>query len=578
MHWRSHQQDLISLLDRHPGNPVPRVIGAHIACGGGKSALALIYAHYLKERLRLVDRVCIITPNEALREQMVEDSMPKDKKGQLKFIMRLLPHSLTLYDVANAGLNPSKDGSGYVTTYQSVACDKGELHRKEFDRRRYALILDEPHHLAIGGEYHKAMRPLIERAPYLLAMTGTLDRSDRKRIAVFPYGDDELVDTSPRSDFHWITYTIEQGMEEGAIIPTEVCHGDGRARWIKGGEEYEVETLRDDRDALYAALQTEYANQLLDLGSSGWLRWAKQRPRSKCLVVSSDVKQARRALSHLKGSGIQRVGIATYKEEAEAKTAIRQFKKVGDPDRLDVLVTVAKAYEGLDVPSITHLICLTHIRSRPWIEQMIARSWRHDSGESGTQRAFIFAPDDADMVRVLGDIRSCQQMAARDVDEDEPSPGDGSDQGTMTEGRPVLVALGGTLGSIRAADFNGDGLDPQTTMAYLGIIERRDLPISPLQLFEAVNDVRNIPAASPETDPPAWPDLMPSQRLKCLRDDLDAAIKSVGYRMAGTNRENVGEFIARINAEIRRAYGDREALTESQLRSARQDIGRQYGV
>ena len=46
--------------------------------------------------------------------------------------------------------------------------------------------------------------------------------------------------------------------------------------------------------------------------------------------------------------------------------------------KLDVLVTVAMAYEGLDIPAVSHLICLTRIRSTPWIEQMTARANRID--------------------------------------------------------------------------------------------------------------------------------------------------------------------------------------------------------
>jgi len=47
-------------------------------------------------------------------------------------------------------------------------------------------------------------------------------------------------------------------------------------------------------------------------------------------------------------------------------------------DKIDVLVTVAMAYEGLNIPAVSHIICLTRIRSAPWIEQMTARANRID--------------------------------------------------------------------------------------------------------------------------------------------------------------------------------------------------------
>ena len=35
-------------------------------------------------------------------------------------------------------------------------------------------------------------------------------------------------------------------------------------------------------------------------------------------------------------------------------------------------MTVAMAYEGLDAPEVAVVAALTHIRSRPWLEQMVA--------------------------------------------------------------------------------------------------------------------------------------------------------------------------------------------------------------
>ena len=54
------------------------------------------------------------------------------------------------------------------------------------------------------------------------------------------------------------------------------------------------------------------------------------------------------------------------------------------------------AYEGLDAPEVAVVAALTHIRSRPWLEQMVARATRVDphAGPYGTQRAVVFHPDD----------------------------------------------------------------------------------------------------------------------------------------------------------------------------------------
>ena len=54
------------------------------------------------------------------------------------------------------------------------------------------------------------------------------------------------------------------------------------------------------------------------------------------------------------------------------------------------------AYEGLDVPEVAVVAALTHIRSRPWLEQMVARATRVDpnAGPYESQRALVFHPDD----------------------------------------------------------------------------------------------------------------------------------------------------------------------------------------
>lgn len=66
---------------------------------------------------------------------------------------------------------------------------------------------------------------------------------------------------------------------------------------------------------------------------------------------------------------------------------------------MDILVTVGKAYEGLDAQGCTHLVHLGLIRSIPWLTQCFARAWRRDYHPAAPpfeeQRARIFIPQDA---------------------------------------------------------------------------------------------------------------------------------------------------------------------------------------
>jgi superfamily II DNA or RNA helicase len=78
--------------------------------------------------------------------------------------------------------------------------------------------------------------------------------------------------------------------------------------------------------------------------------------------------------------------------------------------KLDVIVTVAMAYEGLSIPEISHIICLTRIRSVPWIEQMTARANRISpcGGEYDEQTGHIFAPADPLFKQTMAKIEAEQ--------------------------------------------------------------------------------------------------------------------------------------------------------------------------
>ncbi len=79
--------------------------------------------------------------------------------------------------------------------------------------------------------------------------------------------------------------------------------------------------------------------------------------------------------------------------ELDAHESLASFRRQAEPS---VLVTVAMAYEGLDAPEVAVVAALTHIRSRPWLEQMVARATRVDplAGDYAAQRALVFHPDD----------------------------------------------------------------------------------------------------------------------------------------------------------------------------------------
>jgi len=72
-----------------------------------------------------------------------------------------------------------------------------------------------------------------------------------------------------------------------------------------------------------------------------------------------------------------------------------------------ILVTVAMAYEGLNVPKISVICCLSHIRSAPWLEQCFARANRLVCGK---HRAIVIASADWQFKKA---IRMIERAAVR---------------------------------------------------------------------------------------------------------------------------------------------------------------------
>ena len=76
----------------------------------------------------------------------------------------------------------------------------------------------------------------------------------------------------------------------------------------------------------------------------------------------------------------------SIKENEDYKNLLRgekiisafQSEPINGENVVDILVTVGKAYEGLDAPRSKHLVCLTRQRSVPWLAQCFARAWRRD--------------------------------------------------------------------------------------------------------------------------------------------------------------------------------------------------------
>ena len=452
MNLRKHQKDFAkTIIDIINGSAVKNIICC-VTPGGGKSMIPIQAGKLITAGL--ADGLCWICPRRSLQYQ-------GEKNFVDPFFRKLLNHSLEIR-VSTNEINPARGANGFITTYQAIGADGRQTVLTEIRSKRYILVLDEYHHSeADDGSWTKALYPIYEAAKYRVLMSGTLSRGDQKKIAFTPYKKEAggfIPDLKNSEDTIIIEYTRKQALAENAILPINIIFSDGVATWkTRSGKIVESKISTDDDKksghALYTALKTEYAKELLTLAVSHWQEYKKDHQRSKLLVISAGIKHAKEYSAYLKGMGVN-ARIATSDDGPDAIKAINEFKN----GHIDVLSTVNICYEGLDVPAITHIACLTNIRSTPWLEQALARAVRVDyqSGPYETQQAYVFAPKDKMFLAVKEEIekeqlpaielRNSSRASAREKGEDgggfrlEPAPsGITPLSSTLTGKREVLL-------------------------------------------------------------------------------------------------------------------------------------------
>ncbi len=365
-----------------------KTIVASVTPGGGKTLMASIFAHVLLAA-GIVDMVLVVVPRTTLRGQM-ERGFTDEERGLNR---RIAIEANGKLGKAHGDLFGT---CGYVTTYQAVA-EHPKKHLRRCKGKRVLVVLDEPHHLADeeGKGWKKAIDPLVDAAACVLLMSGTLRRHDGRRIPYVRYDHEGLAQVDIRYDYR-------DALDERAILTTRFLRLDAQVEFERRGRVHERAlstpgTEDQERDALKTVLTDEgYRNEVCLKALREFLDYRVEvYHRAQAIVVAHTQAAARELASLIRGKLDVRVALA-ISDEPEAHKAIRQYQR----GECQVLVTVGMAYEGLDVPSATHLVCLTNIRSEPWLEQCFARVTRFNpqAGLAWEQQvAHVYVPDDPTM-------------------------------------------------------------------------------------------------------------------------------------------------------------------------------------
>lgn len=452
---RSHQAKAIEIADRYVVGlltfALQKFVLASVAPGGGKTLMAVCYADVLL-RAGLVKQVVVVVPNDALRLQLI-DGFKRNHAGVVRGLRR--------FKVKTSRQQDMHDRSGFVVTYQaSTIAETRRSLVKTIRSIPTLLILDEPHHLADRGEddesiqWFHSVATLVDAAAHVLLMSGTLSRHDKARIPFVKYDDEK----KPVPD---ILYTRTDGIGDGAIIRVEYQRLDAETSFQKGARIHNVVLSEPEEKLRAASLRSvlespEYRERALRDAIGKWHSYRQNTAPSCCIVICHTQAAAEASASFIRNELGHPVALA-ISNKPDAADVIRDFRKgVG----AKILVTVGMAYEGLDVPSATHLVLLTDKRSLPWLEQAVARVTRANPdpafGDVFEQRAFVFAPDDPAMREFVDALNADQSEAFEDR---ERRKRDG-----FVPRRSALVTLDVTPTDTRFSDSAGNLTNEQSAL------------------------------------------------------------------------------------------------------------------
>jgi len=460
MSLRKHQREMDAIIQKIiSGDPTTTVIMKAVP-GAGKSAIPAIASKLIDAGL--ADALLWVCPRKSLQDQGERNFIDP-------FFRDMLGHTATVRASTN-DVDPCRGHTGAITTYQALGVDEANTVLNDFRKKRYILILDEFHHCEKDGIWAKAIAPLVALAAFKIFLTGTIQRGDDSQIAFIDYEpnhDGNLIPVMNDSEaVKVIEYTRTDALQEQAIIPLQFHLHDGVSEWedekgLRFRESLRTVSEKDAGAAIYTALSTEYSNELLDLAYKHWVKHCRRFSGSKLLVVTAGIEHAKIAAEFF-GKKLCRHAIATSHDSPHAQKMIKMFKG----NNLDVLVSINIAYEGLDVPSISHVACLTQIRSEPWIAQMVGRAVRVDHRlPYSSQTGFIFAPDDPFFREIVKSIEAEQLPIAKAASEKTVGLGAGKQQGLFGEENQYdniykITPIGSRLTGQRELPMGGAGAAP----------------------------------------------------------------------------------------------------------------------
>ena len=298
----------------------------------------------LKNHLGLKDTVLVLVHLDFLLKQAMDSWMvvnPNDKIG------------------LEQGTNRIDKAGEYDAIFASVQSLRGKRLEELTKRRFSAVIYDETHHIASPTALHivktLGLYPTDRTSDALLiGFTASPDRSDKKDLAeVLPYLAFEYDHWSALKAGWWTPVHAERVLTLADLSVIDVRAGDFVQSQLD-------DVLIDDKRT-----QTLY---------NAWL--SKDGPRGRTIIFSSSLEYAAHLQKSWQARGHENV-LYLDGTTKDRESVLQSFKDVEG----SVLVNRQILAEGVDVPSITHIIFASPISSGIALVQMLGRGCRLFEGK-----------------------------------------------------------------------------------------------------------------------------------------------------------------------------------------------------
>lgn len=476
--------------------------------GAGKTVCALTMAQRLMHA-RTVQRLVVVVPTDALREQWVRDAAP--------FGIDLMP--------VKAPEDYDKSGyHGCVVTYAQLAGMGADLLRRAV-RVPTVALLDEIHHAGDERAWGDGIRKALEHATKRIALTGTPFRSDNNPIPFVRYDDRGVVIVDSK-------YEYGDAAADGVCRYIEFHAYDGEARWVDCGSVRSTqlgENVADDE--LPAVLETilhpdhDWMPGILSSAVDALRELRRTVPDAGGLVVADRQEVARQYAAKLEKMTGEPVVVALSDDKAAAEK-IQDFNRGTSP----WLVAVKMVSEGVDIKRLAVGVYASKTRTPLFFRQVVGRFVRTRPDEEINAKLFIPAvPVFMGLAKQIEDElrHQIELMAERDSTDGDEGSGNGQTRLSFREPLSASEALFST------AIFGGESLTAAEHAAAEAQCRQFGIPLT--HAAQVAQMLRANVSGSPTTSPVSVPlvdarQQTRAQRERMLRREIKVMVGKVARR------------------------------------------------